>query len=221
MDKRGKRVVYVSRCLLNQNRRFPGIAVRAGAFAEIVELLVRKNIGIEQLPCLEALGWGGVCRKNYFRLQPLAFRAVDSMWQDLVQVLTRIWLFNFRRLCQRSAKKVADEIEEFTRAGCSVLGIVSMNDSPTCGATRTIDLTEAARTLKRLGYEAADLENPDLETMREIIPHLCTSGQGLFMGRLIEEVARRGLGTNVIGFDPWADSAAEAERVAGLLDLKA
>jgi predicted secreted protein len=220
MDKRGSRVVYVSRCLLDQNLRFPGIAVRAGAFAEVLALFLRNDIGIEQLPCLEVLGWGGVSRTHYFRLQPLVFRAVDSRWQGLAQALTRIWLFDYRRLCRRSAKRVADEIEDFNRAGCSVLGIVAMNDSPTCGVTRTIDLTKAARTLKGLGVEAADFESPNLERMREIIPRLCTSGQGLFMGEVIRQVERRGLAVKVIGFDPWGDPSAESERVAESLDLK-
>lgn len=220
MDKRGKRVVYVSRCLLNQNLRFPGIAVTAGAFSEVISLFLENDIGIEQLPCLETLGWGGVSRTTYSRLQPLAFRAVGSVWQGPAQALTRIWLANFRRLCRSAARKVADEIEDFNRAGCEVVGIAAMNDSPTCGVTRTIDLTEAARTLKGLGLQATDLKCPSLDTMRKILPRLLTSGQGIFMGELIRQLDKRDLAVRVVGFDPWADPAAEAERLAGLLDLR-
>ena len=220
MDNRGKRVVYVSRCLLNQNLRFPGIAVMAGPIPEVIALFLKNGIGIEQLPCLEALGWGGVSRTGYFRLQPFAFRAAGSVWEVPAQVLTRIWLANFRRLCRREARKVADRIEDFKRSGCSVLAIVAANDSPTCGATRTIDLAQSARTLKRLGYQAADLERPRLETMREIIPRLITNGQGLFMGELIEQLVKRDLAVEVIGFDPWADAATETDRLARRLDLE-
>jgi predicted secreted protein len=220
MDKRGKRVVYVSRCLLNQNLRFPGIAVRDGAFSEVLTLFLKNGIGIEQLPCLEALGWGGVSRAGYFRLQPFAFRAVGSAREGPAQVLIRIWLANFRRLCRREARKVVDQIEDFNRSGCSVLAIVGADDSPTCGATRTIDLTQSARALRRLGYQATDLERPSLETMREILPHLITSGQGLFMGEVIQQLVKRGLAVDVIGFDPWADAAAEADRLARRLDLE-
>jgi len=221
MDKRGQRIVYVSRCLLNQNLRFPGIATRAGAFKELVALFLRNDIGIEPLPCLETLGWGGVSRSAYFRFQPLAFRAADTWWDGPARVLTRLWLFRFRRTCRKSARQVAHSIEDFERAGCSSLGIVVMNDSPTCGVTRTIDLTDAARRLKRLDVCAADLENPDLETMRKILPRLITSGRGIFTDALITETARRGLALKIVGLDPWVDPGKEMERIAGALHLTA
>jgi len=221
MDKRGRRIVYVSRCLLNQNLRFPGIATRPGAFEELVALFLRNDIGIEQLPCMETLRWGGVSRPHYFRFQPLAFRGVDTWWEGPAQALTRLWLFRFRRACSRAARQVADRIEDFGRAGCSVLGAVVANDSPTCGIDRTIDLKEAARTLKRLGIGAADLKNPDLETMREMIPRLLVSGRGIYTHELLKETGRRGLALEVVGFDPWADPGEEVERIAGALHLKA
>jgi len=219
MDKRGKRIVFLSRCLLNQNLRFPGIATRAGAFEELVALFLRNDIGIEQLPCLETLGWGGVSRSKYFRFQSLVLRAADTWWEGPPRFLIRLWLFRFRRMCRKSARQVAHRIEDFQRTGCFPLGIVVMNDSPTCGVTRTIDLTEAARRLKRLGVGAADLENPDLETMRKILPRLITSGRGIFTDALIKETARRGLALKVVGFDPWADLGEEVERIANALHL--
>lgn len=220
MDKRGKRIVYVSRCLLNQNLRFPGIATRAGAFEDLATLFLRNDVGIEQLPCLETLGWGGVARSEYFRFQPLIFRAADTRWEGPARILTRLWLARFRRTCRKSARQVADRIEDFQGAGCSVLGVVATNDSPTCGVTRTIDLTEAAGTLKRVGVGAADLEDPDLERMQEIIPRLFTSGRGIFMDELIKETGGRGLLLEVVGFDPWSDPGEEVERIAGALHLK-
>jgi len=162
-----------------------------------------------------------VSRSQYFRFQPLVFRAADTWWNGPVRVLTRVWLFRFRMRCRLSARQVADGMEEFERAGCSSLGAVVMNDSPTCGVTRTIDLTKAARMLKRLGVGAADLENPDLETMRKTLPYLITSGRGIFTDALIRETARRGLAPKVVGFDPWADPVEEVERIAGALHLTA
>jgi len=221
MDKRGDRIVYVSRCLLNQNLRFPGIATRAGAFEDLFALFAGNSIGIEQLPCLETLGWGGVSRSRYFRFQPFAFRAADTWWEGPAKVLTRLWLFRFRTACRKWARLVAERIEDFEGAGSSVVGIVGTDDSPTCGVTRTIDLSGAARTLKRLGVRAADLENPDLETMREILPRLLTNGRGIFTDELIKEAAGRGLALEFVGFDPWADPSEEVGRIARALNLKA
>jgi predicted secreted protein len=221
MDRRGKRVVYVSRCLLNQNLRFPGIATRAGAFEELVNLFLTNDIGIEQLPCLETLGWGGVSRTEYFHFQPLILRAADTRWEGPARIMTRLWLARFRRICRQWAKKVADGIQGFQEAGCSVVGAVVTNDSPTCGVTRTIDLTKAAGRLKRLGVGAADLENADLEGMREIIPRLFTSGPGIFTEGLIQETARRGLALEILGYDPWGDPEEEVKRIAQALHLEA
>ena len=221
MDKRGHQIVYVSPCLLNQNLRFPGIATKAGAFEELLALFAGNHIGVEQLPCMETLGWGGVARSQYFRFQPLAFRAADTWWEGPGGALTRLWLVRFRALCRRWARKVADRIEDFEGAGCSVVGIVGADDSPTCGVTRTIDLVQAARTLKRLGVRASDLENPDLEKMGEILPRLLVRGHGIFMDELFKEAHRRGLALKRVGLDPWADPGEEVGRIAGTLNLKA
>lgn len=220
MDRRGKRIVYVSRCLLNQNVRFPGIATRPGAFEELLALFLKNDIGIEQLPCLESLGWGGVSRSRYFRFQPLVFRAADTLWDGPARLLTRLWLLRFRMRCRQAARQVADGIADFERAGCSSLGAVVMNDSPTCGVTRTIELSQAAHRLKRLGVDAAALETPDPETMRVLLPQLITDGRGIFTDELIKATARRGLVLKVVGFDPWADAREEVDRIAGALDLE-
>jgi predicted secreted protein len=63
-DIRGRRVVYVNHCLLNQNARAPGVAVREQAFPELVEILLAGKVGIEQLPCMESIGLGGVSRRT-------------------------------------------------------------------------------------------------------------------------------------------------------------
>ena len=59
-DARGRRVVLVSHCLLNENTRYAGGAMYAGAVTEIVEELVTAGYGIHQLPCPERLAWGAV-----------------------------------------------------------------------------------------------------------------------------------------------------------------
>lgn len=63
-DARGRRVVLVSHCLLNENTRYAGGATRPGAVAEIVEELVNAGCGIHQLPCPERVAWGGVLKRR-------------------------------------------------------------------------------------------------------------------------------------------------------------
>ncbi|MEW6444326.1 MAG: hypothetical protein AB1640_25560 [bacterium] len=221
MDERAGRIVYVSGCLLNQNLRFPGIALRKGAFTEVVDLLLRNEVGIAALPCLERDGWGGVTRKTFFRFQPRIIASVDARWFPCVRLCIRAWLWHFARLCRARSKAVAAEMEDFVRAGGSVLGVVAMDDSPTCGVTKTIDLLEAARILKRLGWSGADLDHPDLEKMKRTLPALCSKGQGIFMREVWKEMRRKGLAIPIVGFDPWGDSSLEVRRIAQALGLRA
>jgi predicted secreted protein len=219
-DKRKKKIVYISSCILNQNLRFPGIAIKGGAVVEIIELLLKNKLGIEQLPCLERMGWGGVSRRKFLRLQPIAFKFVGSSLFLIINFFFKIWIFKFSRLCKKEAFKVVDQMEDYINSSYSILGIIAMNDSPTCGATRTIDLLKSASKYKNLGFKTEDLENPELEKMRIITPSLCEEGSGLFMIEVMKELSKRGINIKVIGFDPWYDLKKEAERIANILNLK-
>lgn len=55
IDNRGRRIVFVGNCILNQNVRAPGVAVQSGAFRDFVRILLRNGIGVEQFPCLAYL----------------------------------------------------------------------------------------------------------------------------------------------------------------------
>ena len=219
-DNRSKRIVFVGNCMLNQNARFPGIAVKKGSFKEFIEIIINNGIGIEQLPCLECLGWGGVARKRYYKFQPLVLYFIDKKIFPIIRISYSIWLYHFSWLCRKEASKVVNKIQDYLDNGYEVLGIVVSNDSPTCGATMTMDLLEAAKKFKSLGFKAEYLENHDLEIMKTIIPSLCTEGSGIFIGPVISKLKKRNINVQVIGFDPWASSIKEeAERVAMLLNV--
>jgi hypothetical protein len=47
-DDRSKKVVFVSHCLLNENARYLGGAVRPGCVDEVVDELQRQGMGIVQ-----------------------------------------------------------------------------------------------------------------------------------------------------------------------------
>jgi uncharacterized protein YbbK (DUF523 family) len=59
-DERGKRVVFLSHCLLNQNVRYLGGATRPGGLPEVVSALQREGLGIVQMRGPEQRAWGGV-----------------------------------------------------------------------------------------------------------------------------------------------------------------
>jgi predicted secreted protein len=219
-DNRGRRIVYVSRCLLNQNSRTPGIAVRKGSFTEFIQMLLNNEVGIEQLPCPECLFWGGVSRKDIYRTQPLAFKSVGKKWFPLVEFLFTIWRYRSDRLCKREAVKTVDRIEDFIKEGYSILGIVGANDSPTCGVTKTINPLEILKNKQSLGISLKDLMNPHIEKFKHILQTIRIDGSGSFLGSIINELKKRRMNIKVVGFEPWSESKEEAERIGGLLNLK-
>ncbi|MGE5484326.1 MAG: hypothetical protein ACM3X4_04860 [Ignavibacteriales bacterium] len=50
-DARGKNLVLIAHCVLNQNSISDGTADYPGANGEVVNLLVRSQVGILQMPC--------------------------------------------------------------------------------------------------------------------------------------------------------------------------
>ncbi len=218
-DHRSGRVVFISQCIANQNLRFPGIAVASGACEELLSMLIRSGAGIETIPCLERIGWGGVSRGQYFKYQPLLLSRHNVLISWMLRLFTRLWLWNYGRVCGREASRIVSHIEDYIRHGYVIAGIISMNDSPTDGVTQTIDLLRSAEKIRSGTYDAAGLLSADITRMRELIPALCERGEGIFMKRLRVKLERRGMGINIIGFDPWVDQRLEAERIMKLLDM--
>ncbi len=212
-DNRIKKIVYVSNCLLNQNCRFPGIATREGNILEIIEPLLKKGIGIEQLPCLECMGWGGVSRRSIFRFLPTIKKYHDSKLFPIIKLLVKIWYWNYKRLCKKAAKKVATEIKDYKNSDYEILGIIAMNDSPTCGVTQTIDFLRSIFKYKEFDFKLEDLEYPKLEKMKEIIPKLLVEGQGTFMHELLVKLKKLKINIKIVGFDPWHNFYEEVEKI--------
>ncbi len=212
-DLRSRHIVYVSSCLLNQNRRYPGIAVCQGAVQELVEPLMKNGIGIEQLPCLECLGWGGVARSSVFRFLPTFYRSSGSRSFPLIRRFGRLWLWKYVRLCRKRARDVVRDIRDYRGHGYKILSIIGMNDSPTCGVTKTIDMLELAGRLKQLGFTHDDLAAPHIDRMRKAMQSVLMDGQGCFMKELTRKLDQEGIIVPILGFDAWADISSEADRV--------
>ena len=210
----------MSGCLLNENLRFPGIAVKEGAVYELLEPLIKNGVGIEQLPCLERMEWGGVSRKKFFKFLPITFNTIGTRKHLLIELFIKIWIHNFRKSCKKEAKKVVNHMEDFMNSGYVILGIIAMNDSPTCGFTKTINLLKSASTFKKFGLKLEDFENPDLEKMRGIIPNLCKNGTGLFMAEILRELRKRHINVKIFEFNPWNNLIKESERIINALNLK-
>ncbi|NVM38178.1 MAG: hypothetical protein HWN81_21470 [Candidatus Lokiarchaeota archaeon] len=218
MDKRGKKIIYLSQCLLNQNLRFPGIAVESGAIAELLIPIIKNGIGIEPLPCLERLGWGGVKRKTFFKYFPMISKNTGSPKFPIIKLFLRLWLKKFKNLCKKETKKIILQMQDYNNSGYTILGIITTNDSPTCGYTKTINFLGIISKFKELGIKD-EFENPTLEKMKNIIPSLCENGSGYFMSEITKLIKRSELEVDVIGFNVWNNLSEETQRVLGKLNL--
>jgi hypothetical protein len=219
-DNRLKKIVFVSLCILNQNVRFPGIAVEAGACTGLLKMLMGHGLGIETLPCCERLGWGGVSRKAYFRYQPFMLRHADSWYSGLLALFARLWVFRYSLLCRREARRAAGNIQDYVKSGYTIAGIISMNDSPTDGVTNTIDLVHAWKRFKTLSFSEEMLTAPDIARMKGLIRDLCEPGTGIFISHMKNELERKGIGVKITGYDPWEAAAAECVRIEQELGLR-
>ena len=212
MDKRGKKIIYLSNCLLNQNLRFPGIAVESGAITDLLSILTENGIGIETLPCLERIGWGGVSRKTFYKFLPIVDRNIGKKKFFLIKIFIKIWIRHFKKLCRKEAKKIVKQIQNYIESGYSIKALITTNDSPTCGITKTINLINLISKYKDLGITMEDLENPEIEKMKNLIKNLLEDGSGLFMTKVIKQLKRRKINIKIIGFDIWNDFSEEIEK---------
>jgi len=115
-DRRGRRVIFLSHCLLNQNTKVYGIAMYPGAVVELVRLALDEGWGIVQMPCPEASYWG---LKRW------------AMTRDQYNIP------RFREHCRSIALDVVYQIIDYLESGYEVLAIVGCDGSPVCGVNWT------------------------------------------------------------------------------------
>lgn len=130
-DGRSKKVVFLAHCLLNQNAISDGTAVYPAAFRELLDTFLDAEIGLVQLPCPE-LCCLGLDRGNVY--------GADS---PVVVENTRIRKEMLKPQPQERLRLLIDyvmlQMEEYSRHGFEIVGIVGANRSPNCGVDTTSD----------------------------------------------------------------------------------
>ena len=145
-DVRSRKVAFLAYCLLDQNARAKATAKHPGSVSEIVKTLITNGVGMVQMPCPELLHGG-------FQRAP---RSKD--WYDNEE---------FRGVCRRYAKQVAERIEKYVENRYQVVGIVGVEHSPSC-AVKVLPV----------------IKNGKRRWVRS---------QGIFIEELLEELGSRGL----------------------------
>lgn len=183
-DARGRRVVFLSHCLLNQNVRYLGGASQPGGLAGLAAGYLDRGIGICQLPCPEQRAWGGVLKRRML----IAFGSGGTWRAPAVRLLLRPFIWYTRRVYARLARAVARDVQDYRRSGIEVVGVVGVGGSPSCGVHCTLDLPAAVGALTRC--PAARLDRRVLN--RDVIAAHVGPGEGLFIGALRQHLSRAG-----------------------------
>ncbi|WP_167355462.1 2-thiouracil desulfurase family protein [Mycobacterium malmoense] len=196
-DERGRRVVLVSHCLLNENTRYAGGATRSGAVAEAVAELIGGGYGIHQLPCPERLAWGGVLKPHSLHL----YHSKGGVLYPLRGLLLRAFVLWTRLAYRRLARRVARDVVDYQRSGITVAGIVGIGASPSCGVTTTLDMRASLEVVA--SCPAAALTR-DVMNERAVLE--CRGqGEGLFIAALDRRLRRRGLAVPAFEHDLAAE----------------
>lgn len=191
-DRRSKQIVFVSHCIININNKFPGYADVPGAYTRFVIPILQQGVGVFQMSCCEVLGWGGVGRKHIeYNLDR------KNLDQD--------WIKEYPALCAHWACWTADSLQDYVENGYQVLGIIYVQDSPTCGPDHVdpfpqvhFNLLDSGVRWDRLVFEEliAGLETPEEMAARG------ASGKGAFGSVLRDELVRRGIRVPWLGYVP-------------------
>jgi len=124
-DNRSKKIVVVSHCIINQNSKLEGLALRSGVIKEVLDIIVKYECGILQMPCPEMLYEGiGRFDKSYEQYETSCFI----------------------NICKKIIEETVDQIENYIKWNYKVLAILAIDGSPSCG----YNLTQSAPVWKGL-----------------------------------------------------------------------
>ena len=121
--------MILAHCILNQNAKLDRCAHCPGAISEVLGLLLAEGIGIVQMECPEML---------YLGLDRQADRSASpSVEAEDTRIARRMQEPRARETIARIAANTVRQVADYLRNGFSVIGIVGINGSPSCGVEAT------------------------------------------------------------------------------------
>jgi predicted secreted protein len=111
-DKRSGKIVVVSHCILNVHSLEDNLAIYPGLEKEIVELLIKKGVGIYQIPCPE-VELAGIYRKALPK-ESYEHPKIRKVYRELAENITRT-------------------LYGYIKKGYSISAVLGAEGSPTCG----------------------------------------------------------------------------------------
>lgn len=203
-DERGKKVIFLSHCILNENTRYLGGAFARGAVAGLVGDIVQRGFGIVQMPCPEQLIWGGVLKRYLW----FSLRSKSFLTRILKKLCYLLFIAYTRHAYRRLAKKVAREMADYQRNGFEIIGAVGVDGSPSCGVQTTLDMRKSFDYFSSVEPEALNREDMNLKLYRDCL----VEGRGIFTQALEAACNRKGVRLRTLSHDlvaEWRGTAAD------------
>jgi uncharacterized protein YbbK (DUF523 family) len=202
-DHRSKKVVFLAHCILNENTRYLGGACRAGCVREIVEQCIDKGVGMVQLPCPEQDAWGGVTKRWLL----MVYGSRGSLIYHLRTILLPLALWHTKRVYRRLAREAANHIGDYLKSGYTVIGIVGVDGSPSCGVRTTLDVRRAIERLARINVDSVTSAEVNM-----VIRACFTAGRGIFITALQAELRWRNIDVPFCAHDLRAEQDGQPSR---------
>jgi predicted secreted protein len=140
-DPRGRRIVAVIECILNQNARDRGAATFAALNWDVVRLCRDHAVGIVQLPCPER-----------------EFLGLERARPPGVSIREALDSAEGRLCCRRLSVRAADSLEQHLRGGDRLVAVLGGNpESPGCAVHDALPglLPESGVLMRELRCELA------------------------------------------------------------------
>ena len=204
-DERGRKVIFLSHCLLNENTRYLGGAFRKAGIDELIDELQKQGIGIVQMKCPEQKTWGGVLKREML----MGYGISGTLMNAFRKPYMLFFLWKSRRSFRKIAKDVVAEIKDYIDSGFDVVGIVGINGSPSCGVSAALDLKKSAEFAAYL-----DIEKLNREYFNENCYKKClVNKSGIFFDELKQELYAHHIKVNIFEHDLLTELQGEISNI--------
>ncbi len=116
VDRRGRRLILLAHCILNQNAVVQPLARARAALEGVLQACLEGGVGIVQLPCPEMAARGP-------ERAPDDRRGYDTP--------------AYRALCRELVAPLVAQVRAYERAGYTIVGLIGIGNSPSCGLDTT------------------------------------------------------------------------------------
>jgi hypothetical protein len=173
--------------------------------AEVIDELVSRGVGICQMPCPEQRAWGGVLKRRMLR----AYGARGTALYRFRGLVLRLFMLYTRLQYWRLARRVVSQIADYERSGFTVIGIVGVGASPSCGVKTTLDLRRSFEVMAATPIDSVERRAVN----RDAVIACRVAGSGLYIKSLERQLRRRRLTSPLLEHDLVAEMRGEHQEV--------